>query len=313
MTIASASNADRKGAAHPLDAPLKAQSLLWSDVPVERGRLEPGWMTAAALFSSNAEIDAFLAYEGTFEPAADAKARAAFLMSDYCHIVSTATVPAFVACGLLAELSPEAIGLQFYQARHEHDGHIHETRSARIRFLSNAFHTDRAEHAAHPDAVPCNGRDEIEAQFARGIEAHFHPLVEVLHARTRLSRSAMWRLVGDAFAARFLDAGQRLGCVEQAKISAMSVLKRHGSPLANPQLQFIELTVRDDEGSPVLTRSFRARGGCCRYYTVKPGALCSTCVLKDAERRDADLLEAMRRRLAGRADHAIATSSGKPD
>jgi hypothetical protein len=77
------------------------------------------------------------------------------------------------------------------------------------------------------------------------------------------------------------------------------VLTPPGSPLANRQLHSIEVTLRDDACPERVLASytFRARGGCCRFYRAEGGSLCSTCVLQPPAERERILQAAMRRKL----------------
>lgn len=127
------------------------------------------------------------------------------------------------------------------------------------------------------------------------IEQHLSPLIDILFKKTGLARSALWRLVADAIAGRWLEVGRQLSCLDRARDEAMRVVKHAGSPLYNKQLHFFDLTLHNDNGRPIGSWTFRARGGCCRYYTVVESALCSTCVLQKRHIRDAELLETMRR------------------
>jgi hypothetical protein len=275
---------------------LAAQVASSPEVRAEHAGLEPGWMTARDFFANDAAIDEFLDYEGSLNRGTDRKACAAFLMTDYAFIFSLASVPLFASSGILPDCSPQQIALQFHQRRHERDGHVHEVRRAHVRYLSSAFSARNGDDARHPDACGQFDHSAHCELFRRSIEDHFRPLIEVLFMRAKLPRSALWRLVADAVAARFLEAGRELGHVEEAKASAMAILKQTGSPLNNPQLHYFELGVLDRDGRP-FSYDFRGRGGCCRYYTVDGGELCSTCVLKKPRERDAELRQAMRRHL----------------
>jgi hypothetical protein len=90
----------------------------------------------------------------------------------------------------------------------------------------------------------------------------------------------------------------------------MTVLKYPGSPLYNRQLHFFDLTLRDERQRELLTWTFRARGGCCRYYTVEDGTLCETCVLKKPADRNAELLRVMRLRYASISGEAHGRDTG---
>lgn len=127
---------------------------------------------------------------------------------------------------------------------------------------------------------------------------YVRPLVEKLARRFGLAGNALWRLVADAIAARFLDAGRRFRCLEDARESAMTILRAGWIAAMQSPASFLrsDPAPRDEQQRKLLSLKFRARGGCCRYYTVEDGELCETCVLKKPEERKAELLRAMRRR-----------------
>lgn len=269
---------------------------MWPDVQTGLGSLEPGWITAGALFADNDAIDEYLDFEGVFHACSDRMTCAAATMVDYCYIFSASTVPLFVGFGIVPELSPSLFALHFHATPLEHDGRTLMVRRAHVRLLSSTFSRGgRGDMTGHDaQALPDFQLCEI---YRRAVEDHFDPLVRRLHARTGLSRNALWRLVSDSIAGRFLDVGRRFGRLDQAKATAMTILKQPGSPLRNSQLRYIDLTLHDGDQRELLSWTFRARGGCCRFYTVGRGELCSTCVLKPAAERDAELLDAMRRHM----------------
>jgi len=283
-----------KAAAHPrVLAALATQSEMWPEVRTELGELQPRWITAEALFANAAAIDEYLDYEGSFRTGTDRKTCAAAMMVDYCYIFSIATVPLFVGFGMVPDLSPSLFALQFYTGSMKHDGQTFEVRRAHVRYLPAAFSFGREGyvHGLGADMLPDGGLCDL---YRRAVEMHFEPLVKQLRAATGLSRNALWRLVADGIAGCFLDAGTRFDRLAQAKVSAMTVLKQPGSPLNNRQLHYFDLTIADD-GQNKISHTFRSRGGCCRYYTVEDGELCSTCVLKPPTARDEELRAAMRR------------------
>ncbi|TRA97366.1 ferric iron reductase [Rhizobium rhizogenes] len=266
------------------------QQSMWPEVPCSTGAMLPGWTTAAELFSSPSALQEFLDYEGSFDPGVDLKSRAAFLMSDYCYIFFMATVPLLVGRGIVPDMSPDAFSLQFYTHHGEHDGEPMTVRRARVRLLSPQIFADR-DDGPHSTVTDHAGLCE---HFRMGVEQHFHPLVEALAKRTGFSKNAQWRLVGDAIAGRFLDVGRRFGCLADALSTAMAIVKVQGSPLNNRQLGYFDLTLHDSALKEPFTYTFRARGGCCRYYTVVGAEKCPTCVLKSSDERDACLLQEMR-------------------
>jgi len=263
---------------------LDAQATYMPDVRADTGPAGEGWTTVEAFFSDEAAIGEFLAFEQSLNEGTDLRTAGALLMTDYGYILAAAAVPLFVGFGLVPDLSPASVALSFYATEEPHDGKMHRTRRAHVRFLEETFWQGQLDDAADGERF----RDEIER--------HFHPVVEAIHARTRLSRTALWRLAADAIAGRFLDAGHRFGTVEAAKATAMRILKVPRSPLANRQLHYFDLTVLDGHQKD-FSYTFRQRGGCCRFYLVEGGEYCSTCVLKAPGERDDELRLAMRRHL----------------
>jgi FhuF 2Fe-2S C-terminal domain len=280
---------------HPLKEALGAQLPFWSEFRVEHGMVDAGWTTARAFFDDTAAIDAFLEYERSHHKHMDSKTCAALLIIDYCYVLMLATIPLLAGSGVVPDLDPEHIALRMFTDRHEHDGQSHEVRRADMRYLSTRFSTDQPAYGCHPDATLVSSRPALCNQFRIAVEAHLSPLIEVLFQRSGLAYAALWRLVADAIAGRWLEVGRQLGCLERAREDAMRVVKQTGSPLNNKQLHFFDLTLHDDRDRPIGSWTFRARGGCCRFYTVANGTLCPTCVLKAPLKRNAELLDAMRK------------------
>jgi hypothetical protein len=275
-------------AVSPLAAALAAQAAFWPEPRVDVGRLDAGWMTAAALFANDAAIEDQLAYQASFFTRVDLKSSAAFLLSDYLSMFCVTAVPPLVGYGLVPDFAPDRYAMTFYSRPVEHDGRTAVMRRAHVRFLSDAI-------------VAQGGLGDValHTAFREAVIAHFTPLLEMLNARTGLPRSAMWRLVADALAVAFLDAGHRYERLDEAKAAAMAVLKHPGSPLTNRQLHYFDVTLRDETCPERVLASytFRARGGCCRFYRAEGGHLCSTCVLQTPAERERILAAGMRRKL----------------
>ncbi len=272
----------------PLAAALAAQRAFWPEPCVDVGPLEPGWMTASALFANDAAIEDQLAYQASFFTRVDRRSAAAFLLSDYLSMFCVTAVPPLVGHGLVPDFAPDRYAMKFYSRPFEHDGRTAVMRRAHVRFLSDAI-------------VAQGGLGDValHTAFREAVIAHFTPLLEMLNARTGLPRSAMWRLVADALAVAFLDAGHRYERLDEAKAAAMAVLKHPGSPLTNRQLHYFDVTLRDETCPERVLASytFRARGGCCRFYRAEGGHLCSTCVLQTPAERERILAAGMRRKL----------------
>jgi hypothetical protein len=148
-----------------------------------------------------------------------------------------------------------------------------------------------------------SGRPHVpldEAGLAALIAACFEPLVGQLHQASRLGRSAIWRIVADNIAAAWLTVGKELGRAEQAMADANAVIHAPGSPLSNKQMHFIKVEAQDPAQPERLIACewFRARGGCCRYYTTDEsgGEVCSTCVLRSPQSMHDELADYLHER-----------------
>ena len=291
--------------ASPFEQAIELYRPFWTEFSVTHGPIQDGWTTAQAFFADASAVAAFLEYERSHYRHMDAKTCAALMMIDYCYVFMFATIPLIAGSGLVPDLSPENIALRMFTARHEHDGESHDVRRADVRFLSKGFVTDRASLAGHRGAALAADRGALCDAYRHGIEAHITPLVEVLVQASGLAPAALWRLVADAIAGVWLEVGRYLRCVDQARADAMHVVKHLGSPLYNSQLHFFDLTLHDDQNKALGSWTFRARGGCCRFYTVVEGALCSTCVLKEPGVRNAELLDKMRKHSASLATGSV--------
>lgn len=263
---------------------LEAQAHYMPDVCAEVGPIGGEWITAEAFFSNEETIGEFLAFEQSLNRNTDLKTAGALVMTDYGYILAAAAVPLFAGFGLIPELSPASVALAFYTTEELHDEKMHRSRRAHVRFVQEKLWPGQLNDATD------------EERLRRELEHHFSFVVDTIHIHTRLSRGALWRLAADAIAGRFLDAGRHFGTVGSAKASAMRILKSAGSPFANKQLHYFELTVLDKRLQD-FSYTFRQRGGCCRYYMVEGGEYCPTCVLKTPAERDEELRHAMRKHL----------------
>lgn len=281
----------REGAASPLRAALEARARLKPEPPIDIGDLDPGWRTAADIWSDDETLYRLLAAQAAFTVDLDRKAQAAYLVIEQSMAVSIAVVVPLLTSGVVPDIAPERTALRFETRRTLHHGRTVDELKGALRLLSPSFATCDAQWRTLAEALSVPDHAALLDHARIQMEACFRPLIRRLHALTGLSAGAMWRLVGDSASAVFLDAGRRLGCEERATRDALAILKRPGSPLANRQMHYFEIVVRDP-GNPqrvLASRTFRSRGGCCRYYTSREGKLCSTCVLLDPADRDRNL------------------------
>lgn len=287
---------------HPLAAAFAAKAEHWERPACEVGALDAisagGMRPAADLFRDEPLIERLLSFMGGARPP-DRKGLGAYLVMTYAGPLSTAIAPVLLGRGVVPLLDPARLGIRLGQRTVTRGGQSTTVPDIALRF-PEPFLTDSAEAAAHPLARRLPSRAALLDALRGELERHFMPLIEALHDKTGLARSAMWRLVGDSLAANFLDVGRTYGGEAEARAAALDILKADGSPLANKELHYFSIDIRDPAGggAVIASRTFRSRGGCCRYYTAEGGGLCSTCVLQKPQDRDRILESRLRRRIA---------------
>lgn len=239
--------------------------------------------SAATAYADPAWVAHQLARQASFSALYDAKTCGALFLASYAPRIAMKVAKLWVGKNMLPDMSLDRVWVREVLRLHFHHGRPELDRRLEIEL-------DKGASVATSD-------DSL-VRLRSGIESHFHPLIVALCDQTGISHQALWRLVGDAISAAFLEAGRKAGREEAAKADALTLLKQVGSPLHNAQMHYFRLAIADPvRTGRTFSRTFRQRGGCCRYYTAFPGQLCSTCVLKDPVERDRALEARMLRHL----------------
>lgn len=210
----------------------------------------------------------------------DARTCAAFFIGRYAYFLAVPLAALHLRAGLTTDIGSKALSIGFAEIVLDHGDHSHELMVPHLLF-SGAFSY-------------CADIGELRLE----LERHLAPLIDRLHAETRLSPGAQWRLAGDSLAFAFLGVGEKLGDVATARETVTALLKHPASPFTNPQLHFLSID------APGLSepRTCVARGGCCRYYKVEGGSLCSNCVLETDENQRTRMSAEIAAELAGHHD-----------
>jgi hypothetical protein len=224
-------------------------------------------------------------------PAIDCRTNGAFLLGNYGWYLPVPAVAAYLAERRVPELSPENIGLRYEVFKWEDHGETGENERLHVRFLSNHFAALPDDPmAGQPNVTILPDLNALRAWLREGIETLLTPLVEQIHSETHLSCRAQWNQIADSCAAMFLYIGGLLGDERRGQSEGLAFLKAAQSPMNNPKTGYITLQY----GSHCET--FRARGGCCRYYKLPEHDKCSTCVLRTNQDRDELLLGYMKKK-----------------
>ncbi|HMQ30604.1 MAG TPA: IucA/IucC family C-terminal-domain containing protein [Chloroflexaceae bacterium] len=258
------------------------------------GPLEAGWFRADALLREGApELREGLARQAARYAGMDRRTAGSFFVNEYAWYVFAGPIGALLAERRAPELDPANLALRFRGYTWEEDGETGEAERIDARFLSGRCAVLPDDPAAGlPGVTVLSDEGALREWLRAGLEAHVTPLIERVHAATRLGRRAQWNLVADACAGQFLNAGKLLGDPARAQAEGLAFVRAAGSPMCNPGTGYITLECAGHTGT------FRARGGCCRYYTVGDGDKCTTCVLRPAEERDQRLREYLARQYA---------------
>lgn len=248
----------------------------------EHDDVRDGPVSPAVLAADAARLDRWLAEHQRLHPGMDLKAAAAFLIGGVARELGEAAAPAALA---------------------GRPGPLPGPYSAHVRLAWALYEEDGASEPAITYRPCLGGRDVAPSPDALRVafEATHAPLVGALARRTGLGKAALWRLVTDSLAAVLLETAQDAREPERGMELARATLKVRTSPLFNRQWGFFKVEARRSDGSSdgrPVGEWFRARGGCCRYYTTEGGEYCSTCVLRDPQSRD----ERLRRWLATRPE-----------
>lgn len=223
---------------------------------------------------------ALMAYEANRCPGLDEKGQVAFLVGDTAYYLFTAIAALYLGEGLLPSLGASDLAFSEHEVYWEEAGESGTYTALAVHLLSTRCRAFAPRHLIE-GAIPVASQEALRDDLRCQLEQLYQPLIEQLHQRHRLGKAAQWRLVADALAAAFLNVGRQLGDEVAAREEAMALIKHPGSPLNNRQTGYFEVTLTAPHlPEKVLARQhFRARGGCCRYYTSDAATYCSTCVL----------------------------------
>ena len=215
-------------------------------LPIDRGPLDGGWTTLAALAGERFDLaEAYFAAAERGDPGLDQRGQGAYFLGSIAYYLA-----AFIADAVLTRSEvPDVSATGFAVAPHgETAMQLH------YRADEGIGATDRPIGAVMEEAMT--------------------PLIARVKAETRLSDPAQWRLVADSIAGAFLLVGDALGRSAEAQALAMGVVRDPRFKPFNGHTGYHQLS--DNQ-------VFMRRGGCCRYYTCDAGSYCATCILRPPE------------------------------
>jgi len=235
------------------------------------------WFTAEALHTPATLSEQLARVERNY-PGAGPRTQGALVVNEYSYYLLAVPVATFLTEKRVPDLSPGNIALQWVTYTWEEGAASGEAERLDSRLLSEQFTSLQDDPlAAEKNVTTLADEPALRDHLRQQIETHFTPLIDAVHQQTRLSRGALWRLVADACALLFLNIGQKTGQTAAAQSEGLTLINAAKSAMRNPHTNYLSVVAAGQ------IKSFVARGGCCRYYTLPGKDKCATCVLRPTE------------------------------
>ncbi|MFJ4967037.1 (2Fe-2S)-binding protein [Streptomyces sp. NPDC088729] len=123
--------------------------------------------------------------------------------------------------------------------------------------------------AALPGARTAPDEEALRAELRDTVARHAAPVLEAFGPLVRRRSRALWALATDQLASGIMYMGRSLGEASTAASAANALLPGSTAPYQG---------AADLRPSPDPEIGYtRTRTGCCLYYTLPPGSVCSTC------------------------------------
>ncbi|MFY0665001.1 MAG: (2Fe-2S)-binding protein [Natronospirillum sp.] len=244
-----------------------------AQLKIQLGNPSPEFTTGLLSHPTPGVLSTALLLHQQAEPRLDVKASGAYLVNRLAWDISAVLAWLDLNHYDLSALTPETLGVHSVIEREWHKGEWH-------RYVVYQFAL--TDLNATGETLP----PEVVAGYAYQLFEH---LIPALAAQVRLSANALWRLVTDGLSAAYLYVGKEQQQPDRAMARVRAVIEAAGKPLANKQWQFnyYSVAAEDSPTQQPLGNWFRARGGCCRYYTLEGKDYCTSCVhVSEDERRE---------------------------
>lgn len=235
----------------------------------EAPRHGDGWVSSAALASSGAALDAYLAQdEAQLLRDYGTRARPDVVASMGLHRYAWPacllfTLPYFLL-RRVPTVRPEGVSL------HRGEG--------RMTVRTESFACLADDPAATWPGARVRSEEALRAEVRRAVADHLQPILEAFRPRMKRGPRALWGMVTDEITEGLWYVGHLLGVEEEAM--AESSLLLPGELPYPGGASFRQLT--GPAGQKLTTRD---RASCCLFYTVRPQSTCVTCPRTgDAER-----------------------------
>lgn len=240
-----------------------AEALPALRVTEEPPRVEPGWVSAAALAEDRAVRDAYLAGEDArirrdYGRPARPDVVASFALHRYawpaCLLITlpyllSGRVPRIPLSGVSFRLEPTGMTV-----------------------APTGFACLPGDPAAVlPGAREVPDEEALRAELRQAVADHMAPVLEAFRPRMRRGSRALWGTVTDEIVEGLWYVGRLLGLEERARAESERLLPGGTAPYPGGA-SFRQLA--GPHGRQVTTRE---RASCCLFYTLRPEDMCVTC------------------------------------